>query len=143
MLRFPMGDRSRLAPATRHWSHRNIQKGLRAMKRLLTSVFAFGLLLAAAQVADAQVYQVYYPSAPSRDLFDILRPGSSRRRSGRHDGLLSDCGAGHALPAADRRHGHALALCESAGRLSDHRVLSSVVDRITVSFVEKHTGAGQ
>jgi hypothetical protein len=34
------------------------------MKRLLTGVFAFGLLLAAARVADAQVYQVYYPSAP-------------------------------------------------------------------------------
>lgn len=34
------------------------------MKRLLTAGFAFALLLFAAQAADAQVYQVYYPAAP-------------------------------------------------------------------------------
>jgi hypothetical protein len=34
------------------------------MKRLLTAGFALALLLIAAQAADAQVYQVYYPAAP-------------------------------------------------------------------------------
>ncbi|MGD9633082.1 MAG: hypothetical protein AB7G28_11905 [Pirellulales bacterium] len=34
------------------------------MKRLLTGLFAFGLLLVVAQAADAQVYQAYYPAAP-------------------------------------------------------------------------------
>lgn len=34
------------------------------MKRLLTAGFAFALLLLAAEAADAQYYQVYYPSAP-------------------------------------------------------------------------------
>ncbi len=76
MLRFPMGDRFTRVPSTRVVSQEHFDKGLTTMKRFLTAAFAFAVLALAVQAADAQVYQVYYPSAPVATYSTYYGPAS-------------------------------------------------------------------